>query len=103
MSSALDEHLAEEEREVLPLIEQHLTSAEWAELGERGMASVPKPRLLVLLGHFLEETSPEERRRFLAHAPAPARLAYRLVGRRKYEKEVAELRRGIELPQQRRS
>ena len=102
VSAALDEHLAEEEREVLPLAEQHITAAEWAELGERGMAATPKPRLLVLLGHILEETSPEERKAFLAHVPPPARVLYRLVGQRKYAREVAVLRQGVTVPQQRR-
>ena len=101
VSAALDEHLAEEEREVLPLVEQHLTAAEWDELGERGMASIPKPRLLVLLGHILEEASEQERRMFLALAPAPARLLYRLVGRRAYAREVALLRRDLAVPHQR--
>jgi hemerythrin-like domain-containing protein len=101
VSAALDEHLDEEEREVLPLVEQHLTAEEWSELGERGMASIPKPRLLVILGHILEEADEQERRRFLALAPSPARLAYKLIGRRKYEREVAELRREISVPQQR--
>ena len=101
VSAALDEHLAEEEREVLPLVEQHMTAEEWAEIGERAMASITKPRLLVLLGHILEETSPEERKAFLAHIPPPARVLYRLVGQRKYAREVAVLRRGVDLPQQR--
>ena len=101
LSPALDAHLAEEEREVLPLIAEHLTVPEWAELGQRGMASIPKPRMLVLLGHILEETSPAERQKFLGHAPPPARLAFKLVGKRKWAREVAVLREGITLPQQR--
>lgn len=101
VSSVLDEHLVEEERDVLPLVAEHLTGAEWSELGERGMASVPKPRLLVVLGHILEEASPEERVAFLARVPTPARVAYRLLGRRKYEREVAALRQGLDVPRQR--
>ena len=101
VSGALEEHLAEEEREVLPLIEQHLTPEEWAELGQRGMAAIAKPRMLVVLGHILEETSPQERKRFLEKAPPPARLAFRLFGQRKYAAEVAQLRQGITIPQPR--
>ena len=100
-SAALDEHLAEEEREVLPLVEQHMTVAEWAELGERGRAGMAKDRMLVLLGHILEDATPGERQVFLGHAPAPARVLYKLVGRRKWAREVAVLRQGISLPQQR--
>jgi hemerythrin-like domain-containing protein len=92
VSKALEEHLAEEEREILPLVEQHFTVAEWEQLGERGMASIPKRRLLVILGYILEETSPDERRHFLAKVPLPGRVAYRLVGARQYRREVGELR-----------
>ena len=98
----LSEHLDEEEREVLPLVAEHLTVAEWNELGERGMASTPRSRLLVLLGHILEDASEDERRLLLSLAPLPARLAYRLVGRRKWRREVALLRSDLDVPAQRR-
>jgi hypothetical protein len=95
LSAALDEHLAEEEERILPLAARHVTEAEWGELGERGMASLPKDRVLVLLGYILEEADADERRRFLAHVPLPGRLAYRVVGQRKYQREVAALRRDV--------
>ena len=95
LSPALEAHLDEEEREVLPMIQQHLTRQEWDELGERGRAGIPKPRMLVVLGHILEDTSAQERKTFLGQAPPPARLLYRLVGQRKFDREVAVLRRDI--------
>jgi hemerythrin-like domain-containing protein len=101
LSSALDAHLDEEEREVLPLIEQHLSCKEWDELGERGRAGIPKPRMLVVLGHILEDTSPEERTTFLGHMPPPARVLYRMLGQRKFDREVAVLRRDIPAQRQR--
>ena len=87
LTAALEEHLDDEEREVLPVVERHMTLAEWNAVGERARASVPKDRLLVQLGHILEGCSPEEARRFLAQLPVPARLAWRLVGRRAYAAE----------------
>ena len=86
---------------MLPLVAQHPTAAEWDQLGGRGMASTPKARLLVLLGHILEDATEQERRMFLSLAPAPARLLHRLVGRRRFEREVALLRRDVVVPQQR--
>jgi hemerythrin-like domain-containing protein len=99
LSTALDAHLAEEEAEVLPLAAEHLSLQEWAALGERGMASIPKNRLLVFLGYILEEASPEERASFLHHVPLPGRVAYRLIGQRQQQREARTLRSGI--PQQR--
>lgn len=98
LCDALDAHLAEEEARILPLTRVHLTAAEWGELGERGMASLPKDRLLVFLGYILEEADEQERREFLAHVPLPGRLAYRMLGQRRYQKEISVLRRGVPAP-----
>ena len=100
LSTQLDAHLDEEEREVLPLIREHLTAEEWAEIGQRGMAGIAKPRLLVVLAHILEDASDDERAQFLHRIPPPARLAYKVIGRRKHGREVAVLRSGV-VPQQR--
>jgi hemerythrin-like domain-containing protein len=94
-SQALDEHLAEEERWILPVVAQHISQAEWNEVGDRGMASIAKPRLLVFLGYILEEASPEERTEFMKKVPPPARLAYSVIGRRRYKKESTALRQGM--------
>jgi iron-sulfur cluster repair protein YtfE (RIC family) len=87
LDAALGEHMADEEEYILPLVEQHLTVAEWEQLGERGRASIPKDRLLVQLGWILEGLEPEQRREFLQNMPIMARIAWRLAGRRKFEQE----------------
>ena len=94
-SAALDEHLADEEREILPIVEQHLTPAEWAAVGERGKEYLPKGRLaLVFLGALFEEATPAEKARFLNELPPPARLIWRLFGDRVYAGYRDRLRRG---------
>jgi hypothetical protein len=90
--TVLSEHFDDEERHILPLVRQCVTNAEWAVLGRRGMASLPKPRLLVFLGYMFEDATPAERTSFMAHLPLPPRVLYRLVGRRKYEAERQALR-----------
>lgn len=92
ISSTLDTHLGQEEEEILPVAETSMTKQEWEAVGEAGLAAVPKSRLLVQLGYILEDQTPEERREFMTRVPAPARLLFKLVGRRKYEKEIADLR-----------
>jgi len=95
VSIALNEHLDEEETAILPVVAETLTAAEWEELSERGMAAMSKPRLLVLLGHILEEADNDERAAFLKHIPLPARVGYRLFGRRRYLRETAAQRRDL--------
>lgn len=94
VAGLLDEHLGEEEQQILPLVSQHLTTAEWAELGDRGKDSMPKsPRkALVVLAAILLDASRQERSRFLKMLPAPVRVLYRLVGQRTYRSEMYRLR-----------
>ena len=85
-------HLDEEERSVLPLIAEHITVAEWAALGEHARAKTPKDKQLFLLGALLEDATPAETERFLSMLPLAARLAYNLVGKRAYAKQMRRVR-----------
>jgi hemerythrin-like domain-containing protein len=89
---ALVEHLTDEEDHLLSLIEEHLTVAEWARLGENFASETPKDKLLFFLGALLEEATPEEAAEMLSKLPAPARLIWRLVGRRQYARRTRRLR-----------
>ena len=88
----LIDHLAEEELKILPIVAVTLTQKEWDALGKHGMSAIPLTRRLVILGHITEETSDAERRRFLRVVPAPARLAYKLIGHRKFTRETTAIR-----------
>jgi hemerythrin-like domain-containing protein len=92
MSEVLTTHLAEEEQHVLPLVSAHFSQTEWDALGKHGFAAVPGKRRLVILGHILEETDEAEQKNFMHQVPPPARLAYKLIGRRQFAREVAEIR-----------
>jgi hemerythrin-like domain-containing protein len=92
MNEVLLEHLAEEEQHILPLAAANFTQAEWDALGKHGFAAIAGRRRLFVLGHILEETDESERRTFMQKVPPPARLAYKLVGRRQWQREVATIR-----------
>jgi len=81
LAAGLDEHLADEENLVLPLVEEVMTVAEWAALNERGRAGMPKNRQLVYLGFLLQANTPERGREFLANMPLPVRVLWIVVGR----------------------
>lgn len=95
VAGLLDEHLDEEEQQILPLVEKHLTTAEWAELGDRGKDSMPKGgrKALVVLAAILLDASPQERTRFLKMLPLPVRTLYRVAGQRTYRAAINRLRR----------
>ncbi|MGH7733089.1 MAG: hemerythrin domain-containing protein [Gemmatimonadales bacterium] len=92
ISTGLKEHFDEEEAEILPIVERVITAAEYQEVGRRGLVSIPLARRLIVLGYLLEGTTPQERNDFLAAIPAPARLAYRLIGERQHRNETTRLR-----------
>ncbi len=92
LSAGLNEHFDEEEAAVLPIVERVITAAEYQEVGQRGLMSIPLTRRLVVLGYLLEDATPEERTVFLAAIPRPVRIAYRLIGRRQHRNETARLR-----------
>jgi hemerythrin-like domain-containing protein len=92
LSVALNEHLSDEENEILPLCSTHLTQAEWDALGERGSEGMPKgARVFVVLGGILAGATPTERARFLAKLPVPARVMWRVFGKGVYRREVARI------------
>jgi len=91
LNAALCEHMADEERYVLPLVERFITVAGWRELADRGRAGIPKDRLLIQVGWILDGLDEHERREFLSHLPLAARIAWRLVGKRQYGNEVARI------------
>ncbi|MDX3072626.1 hemerythrin domain-containing protein [Streptomyces sp. MI02-7b] len=82
--TALLEHMALEEKEILPLAEKYITAAEWQLLGEHGMAGSPKKVLPLAFGMVMYEGDPEVVKAVLAHAPFAARLIMPIIGPRLY-------------------
>jgi hypothetical protein len=87
----LAEHLAEEERDVVPLIAAHITQAEWDGMGKVAFSKFTPQQRLIAMGEMLAAASPTEAARMLAGLPAPIKVIWRLVGRRRYQRFMAEL------------
>ena len=92
LGDALAEHLDEEEVSILPLVPEHITVAEWEELGRKSFEKFPPSARLVAMGQVLEDGTPEDRALFLGKAPAPARMMWHLGGRRKYQRYIGRVR-----------
>jgi iron-sulfur cluster repair protein YtfE (RIC family) len=94
LSMLLDNHLADEEERVVPLINAHVSRAEWEQLLARGAAILtPKNiRFVLAFAEFaLAGASPDERRRFMNGVPAGPRLLLRLFGRRAFNSYRAKV------------
>jgi hemerythrin-like domain-containing protein len=94
LSQALFEHLDQEERDILPLAEEHVSVAEWGRLGEHGRDSMSRDQLPIMFGAILEEADPDERAKMLKLVPPPVRLILRTVGARQYRRYISKVRAG---------
>lgn len=71
--TSLRQHLDDEERHVMPLMEAHITAAEWDDLVQEGSADADHAQLPLMFGMLMYEGDPEIVERTLATMPAEAR------------------------------
>lgn len=90
----LNEHLDDEEREILPLVAEHLTVEEWERLGQQSMEKFPRSAMPLMLGQMIDVATPEEAEQFLAKLPLPPRIHWRLIGHRQYQRRMDRVRNG---------
>jgi hemerythrin-like domain-containing protein len=86
LHARLTEHLAAEEQNLLPLAAANLTPGEWAQLGEEGMAGLPKKELPMVFGSIMYDADPATIKGMLAHAPLVPRLMLPFLAPRAYAK-----------------
>jgi hemerythrin-like domain-containing protein len=72
----LEAHLSLEEDEVVPLIERHVTTAEYARLAREGAEATPAELLPVSLGMVMYEAEPAVIEMIVAGMPAEVRPAF---------------------------
>jgi hemerythrin-like domain-containing protein len=83
LHSRLEEHLRDEEEQLLPLAERHLTPSEWGELAEE-IKKVPARQLPIAFGMVMYEGDPDVVANILAEAPLLPRLVMPRVAPRAY-------------------
>ena len=92
LAAAAGEHLRDEEDKMLPLIEEHLSVAEWDALGQSGQDGRGQRELLLILGLMLEDATDDERAKFLGALPIHARAVWRRYGAYAYRRYVRRVR-----------
>jgi hemerythrin-like domain-containing protein len=85
LSAVVLDHLVHEEREVLPLIEQHLTRAQWRAFLHKERSRRPPRERPEFLTWILDDAGEQDAAAVLAEMPPPARLVYRRVLRPRYD------------------
>lgn len=92
LADAVDEHIAEEERVLLPLLDAHLDAARWTVVASAASCRLTGRERLLALGLALEDICAADRVRVLEGLPRRRRLAWRLSGARRYRAAVVRLR-----------
>lgn len=85
LAELVGDHLSNEEKRVVPLINENLTDAEWRAATERGGSFLTARNVrfgLAFVTMALETCTADQRRRFLAGMPPPQRWLVRLFARR---------------------
>lgn len=88
----MEEHLDEEEEVVVPLIDRHLTEAEWQDVGERGFEKFTPAQRWIATGQMVEVATPEETAMMFGTLPAPVKVLWHLIGKRKYRRYITSVR-----------
>jgi hypothetical protein len=85
VGDALGVHLGREEQSIVPVAARLLSQAEWDQLAEHGREALPTEVMPLQLGLMIDAVPAEERDDWLHDAlPAPIRLLWVLLMRRKY-------------------
>jgi hypothetical protein len=87
----LAEHLAYEERDVLPIAAVHLSEPEWRQFGEEAVQAIPRSQLPLVFGMFAREGDPEVLRIMLQEAPLLPRMLMPKLGPRAYAKHARQI------------
>jgi hemerythrin-like domain-containing protein len=95
IGSVLNEHLGEEEAQILPLVETHLTVAEWERLGEHARGHLAPPDLMASLAAIVEEADDDERAMFTAVLPPPVLTMFVEQAEPAYRERMRLLRAGV--------
>ena len=95
INAALAVHLPDEEANIVPVIETTLTPKEAKWFADHGRKATPKGKNWETLGAILAAQPDGGAEWQRENLPAPARLLWRIVGKRQYEKNRQELTRGI--------
>jgi hemerythrin-like domain-containing protein len=91
LSARLDQHLSDEEREVLPLCAEHLSPEEWGALPGHALGSFDGDKVWLILGLIRQRMTQAQRDQMLAHMPPPAVEMWTSMGEQAYKNLVAEV------------
>lgn len=92
LADAVDEHTADEESVLIPLLGAHLDAGRWSAVAAAASCRLTARERSLVLGLALEDMCDADRGRVIDGLPRRRRLAWRLTGARRYRAAVVRLR-----------
>jgi glutathione S-transferase len=92
LGDALNAHLDDEERYVLPIAASVLTAPEWGALPEHGLQNFTGDNIWLILGLIRETMTEVQRQAMLAHMPPPVVDAWQSTGETEFQAFIGEVR-----------
>lgn len=89
----LQEHLDDEEADVVPLLAATFSIEEWEAVGRKGFEKFTPEQRFIAMGQMLEVATPAEAAAMTAKLPWPVMALWRVVGRRRYRRYLEAVRR----------
>jgi hemerythrin-like domain-containing protein len=89
LGQTLRAHLADEEREILPMCGESLSMQEWGELPGHGMAHFTGDKVWLILGLIRQRMTQQQRDLMLAHMPPPAVQMWTSFGENAFNELIA--------------
>jgi hypothetical protein len=87
----LEQHLGDEERQVLPLCGENLSIEEWGALPGHALGSFTGDKVWLILGLIRDNMSQAQRDEMLAHMPPPAVEMWTTMGEQAYKNLLVEV------------
>jgi hemerythrin-like domain-containing protein len=93
LAVGLGAHLDEEERLILPIAGDNLSTEEWAELPAHGMQNFKGERIWLVLGLIREQMTDAQRDAMDAHMPPPVHDFWVNIGEPQFTAFITDIRR----------
>ncbi|MFF0050834.1 hemerythrin domain-containing protein [Streptomyces sp. NPDC005498] len=91
LGTLLSEHLAIEERDVLPIVPEYVTAKEWHDLGDHAINALPKNKLPIVFGMLASLADEQVVKLMLSTAPLVPRLIMPVLGPKAYARHARKV------------
>lgn len=91
LDTELCAHLDQEEAEILPIANAHMSMEEWGALPGHGMATFGGDKVWLILGLIRENMTDDQRAAMLEHMPPPARAMWVNMGNDAFDQMISQV------------